>query len=228
MCKQAAIIVFAIAAALASQTPTEAWPRAGSKFQSAPTAVDAAAKPPYPTAEMPGASAAGPGQRAANAPRTARHSRRAANAPQQGPEGLSGTGTVRSGKTGATAQVGAEYRAKFQAYVDELEARGARIKFMGGIRKGHCWSGSQHPCGMALDVCQTARGVVDRSCRLPPRAAVVKIARSLGLQEGGEWCHSDYGHVQAQVSAARCGANLYAAVAAGKRRIAQRHAGGGG
>jgi hypothetical protein len=74
---------------------------------------------------------------------------------------------VRSSKTGARASVLRRYAAAFQGYVDELEANGAIIRFMGGIRPGRCASRSLHPCGMALDICQMARGRVDRRCRLP-------------------------------------------------------------
>lgn len=135
----------------------------------------------------------------------------------------SGAGTVRSGKTGATASVATGARAAFQAYVDDLEARGSRVKFMGGFRRGACSSASQHPCGTALDVCQTRRGVVDPACRLPPRRELARIAHAHGLYEGGEWCHSDYGHAQAAPSAAPCGTNLYAKIADWKkhRRLAR-------
>lgn len=105
-------------------------------------------------------------------------------------------GNVTSKKTGATATVGSAYAAKFQAYVDFLEAGGASIRFMGGVRKGRCRSGSLHPCGKALDVCQLRRGVVDRRCNLPDRATIAVIARNAGLFEGGQWCNHDYGHVQ--------------------------------
>src|SRR5262245_11951430 len=61
---------------------------------------------------------------------------------------------VRSSKTGATARVGAAYRAKFQAYIDDLENSGATIRFMGGLRRGRCSGRHMHSCGRALDVCQ--------------------------------------------------------------------------
>jgi hypothetical protein len=115
-----------------------------------------------------------------------------------------GAGVVVSKKTGATARVGAAYAPRFQAYIDDLEASGAVVRFMGGIRRGHCWSGGLHPCGKALDVCQLARGRVDGRCRLPGRDAVARIASAHGLFEGGQWCHSDYGHAQVGVSAAAC------------------------
>lgn len=111
---------------------------------------------------------------------------------------------VRSSKTGARASVLRRYAAAFQGYVDELEANGAIIRFMGGIRPGRCASRSLHPCGMALDICQMARGRVDRRCRLPGRERIARIARRHNLFEGGQWCHSDYGHVQAKVTAAAC------------------------
>ena len=115
-------------------------------------------------------------------------------------------GIVMSRKTGARARVGIAHAARFQAYIDDLENNhGARILFMGGIRPGQCRSSSMHPCGKALDVCQTRRGGVDLRCNLPARRALAQIASSHGLFEGGRWCDSDYGHVQVGVSAGDCG-----------------------
>src|SRR5262245_48456201 len=68
--------------------------------------------------------------------------------------------TVISHKTGATARVGSAYAAQFQSYINDIEARGGTVYFMGGMRRGKCWSGGMHPCGRALDVCQTGRGRV--------------------------------------------------------------------
>lgn len=134
-----------------------------------------------------------------------------------------GSGIVVSRKTGATARVAPGYRAKFQAYVDDLEAGGAVVRFMGGYRKGPCWSGGLHPCGKALDVCQLARGRVDPKCRLPGRATMIAIAARHGLTEGGIWCNSDYGHAQVGMTAGPCGSNLYSAVSKFKRgRFAHR------
>jgi hypothetical protein len=114
-------------------------------------------------------------------------------------------GVVKS-KTGASARVGVRYAARFQAYIDDLENNyGARVLFMGGIRPGHCSSGSQHPCGKALDVCQLRRGVVDSRCRLPGPNALAHIAASHDLFEGGRWCNSDYGHAQVDTTASACG-----------------------
>lgn len=133
-------------------------------------------------------------------------------------------GVVRSGKTGATAHVAPRYAAVFQAYVDDLEAHGATVRSIGGYRPGPCAAWSEHPCGKALDVCQLARGVVDRRCNLPGRAELITIANRHGLQEGGEWCNSDMGHAQIDRTAARCGHNLYAAVGEFKAtRSGHRH-----
>ena len=120
-------------------------------------------------------------------------------------KGNSAAGIVKSRKTGALARVGAVHAARFQAYIDDLETNyGARVLFMGGTRPGRCSRSSEHPCGKALDVCQHRRGVVDRRCNLPGRAALSRIAASHGLFEGGRWCNSDYGHVQIEITAA-CG-----------------------
>ena len=119
-------------------------------------------------------------------------------------------GNVVSHKTGAHATVGVRYAAKFQAYIDRIEAAGARVLFMGGIRHGRCSSGHQHPCGMALDVCQLRRDRVDGRCGLPGRHALARIAASVGLFEGGQWCHGDYGHAQVEASAPACGTMMAA------------------
>ena len=64
-------------------------------------------------------------------------------------------GTIISHKTGARARVGGAYAPRFQAYIDDLENNyGAKVLFMGGIRRGRCSIYSEHPCGKALDVCQ--------------------------------------------------------------------------
>ncbi len=116
------------------------------------------------------------------------------------------TGVVTSSKTGARARVGIRYAERFQAYIDDLENNyGARVLFMGGMRRGRCSTSSEHPCGKALDVCQLRRGVVDPRCHLPGRIALARIAASHGLFEGGRWCNSDYGHAQIDVTAADCG-----------------------
>jgi hypothetical protein len=119
-------------------------------------------------------------------------------------------GVVVSRKTGASARVSPQYAAAFQGYIDDLESSGATVRFMGGIRRGRCWAGSLHPCGQALDVCQTARGRVDGRCHLPGRSAAGEIAARHGLFEGGRWCNSDYGHVQVGTTAAACGSSMSA------------------
>lgn len=114
-------------------------------------------------------------------------------------------------KFGAKAVVGDAYTAKFQAYIDDLEASGAVIRFMGGIRRGHCSNRHMHPCGRAIDVCQLGRGRVDSRCKLPARPVIAEIAARHGLFEGGQWCNHDYGHVQAGESAPACGERTFAA-----------------
>lgn len=157
--------------------------------------VDVAALPPYPL------------ENAAKVPRGHRQPRH-----EQTEQATSswGSGIIRSGKTGATAHVSPSHSAAFQAYIDDLEAGGARVLFMGGYRKGRCWSGGMHPCGLALDVCQLRRGVVDSRCGLPGRAEIAGIAERHGLFEGGRWCNSDYGHAQYGVSAGPCGSQYSA------------------
>lgn len=130
-------------------------------------------------------------------------------------------GLVISKKTGAQARVGIQFASKFQAYIDDIEARGATVRFMGGMRRGHCWSGGMHPCGKALDVCQTGRGRVDPRCHLPSRHELARIAAAHGLFEGGQWCHSDYGHVQVGVSAAACGSRSTMTASARSHRSAR-------
>jgi hypothetical protein len=124
--------------------------------------------------------------------------------------GNAATAIVRSGKTGATARVSNSYAAAFQGYINELEAQGASIRFMGGYRHGRCASYSLHPCGKALDICQVSRGRVDARCHLPRPQAMAAIAERHGLFEGGRWCQSDYGHAQVGLTATACGSNRYA------------------
>ena len=130
--------------------------------------------------------------------------------------------TVVSHKTGARATgLSAMYATRFQAYIDDLEAHGAKVLFMGGYRSGHCSSGHLHPCGRALDVCQLSRGRVDHRCNLPSRGTIGAIAASHGLFEGGRWCDSDYGH--AQIGGTACGEQYYASARRHMRRVARRH-----
>jgi hypothetical protein len=128
------------------------------------------------------------------------------------------SGIVVSSKTGARARVGVRYAKRFQAYIDDLENNyGARVLFMGGVRRGHCSSSSQHPCGKALDVCQLRRGIVDPRCRLPDARTLAQIAASHDLFEGGRWCNSDYGHAQVDTTASACGDRRVHTVRRGSR-----------
>jgi len=143
-----------------------------------------------------------------------------------------GSGVVRSGKTGATARVSPRWSGVFQAYVDDLEARGAAVYYMGGYRRGRCSVGSQHPCGSALDVCQDHRGHVSgaRNCNLPGPVEMAAIASRHGLFEGGVWCRRpDYGHVQAIASGSVCEARGSSGLLAARRhgrKVASHHARG--
>lgn len=223
------IILAALAATLIFASPADArqakYKSAGRAQNGRPApAFDAAAVPAYPTAEMPGRGARQAHGHAAKSPRTGDRGAREAKASPAGYKGESGAGIVRSGKTGATARVSPRFAPIAQAVVDDLEARGAAIRFMGGYRKGPCWTGGLHPCGLAIDLCQTARGVVDGRCHLPSRAVEASIAAAHGALSGGVWCHQDRGHIQLGQTAGACGSNLYAAVAKFKgRRIAARH-----
>lgn len=130
------------------------------------------------------------------------------------------SGIVRSAKTGATAHVSPQYVRLFQAYIDDLEANGAAIYYMGGYRRGPCSMRSMHPCGKALDICQDARDRVSghKNCHLPGRQELARIAARHGLFEGGQWCDGDMGHAQVGISAAACGTNFYSAVSKFKTR----------
>jgi hypothetical protein len=154
-------------------------------------------------------SCEGTDQRAATGTRHTRNASRTLSPGSSGLAGWGGSATITSKKTGATARVDARYAWAFQSYVDELEADGARVLFMGGWRRGRCTPDGRHmhSCGggEALDVCQRRRGVVDPRCGLPGRRAIASIAERHGLFEGGQWCNSDYGHAQVGVSAAACG-----------------------
>lgn len=217
-----ALAVLAAISTLAA-LPAEARPSGKARNQQV-TVFDAAAVPAYPTAEIPGRAIPGRSP-ALKAAKVGNRSAREAKASPAGPKGDSRPGVVRSGKTGATARVSPKFAPIAQAIVDDLEARGATIRFMGGYRKGPCWVGGLHPCGLAIDLCQTARGVVDRRCNLPPRSVEASIAAAHGALSGGVWCHQDRGHIQLGKTAGACGSNLYAAVAKfkGQRVAARRH-----
>lgn len=167
--------------------------------------VDVAARAPYPTETMPGTAPGGRGLRASKRRHRGATSPSDAKASPRPALAEIGAGIVRSAKTGAIARVAARYRDRFQAYVDDLEAAGARVLFMGGYRGGPCAPPRhKHPCGAALDVCQLARGVVDGRCTLPSPSVTAGLARRHGLTEGAIWCSTDYGHVEAGASAGGC------------------------
>lgn len=164
------------------------------------------------------ASRAGAGKPAASQERW-----QTAEAPKASQKPSYGSGIVRSGKTGATAHVSPRFAPIAQAIVDDLERQGASIRFMGGYRRGPCWAGGLHPCGLAIDLCQTGRGVVDRRCNLPSRAVEARIAAAHGALSGGVWCNQDRGHVQLGQTAGACGRNIYAAVSSYHAKV--RHHG---
>ena len=223
------LTAFAIAT-IALTTPAEARRHHAAKSEPARLSTpgpDVAATPAYPTQDQiraPGgrATAASRRRNGAGGHREAREARKVTPEPRQAE---SGSGIVRSGKTGATARVSPRFQPIAQAVVDDLEARGAVIKFMGGYRKGPCWSGGLHPCGLAIDLCQTGRGIVDRRCNLPSKAVEASVAAAHGALSGAIWCNGDRGHVQLGQTAGPCGSNLYAAVGEfqAKRQSMRRH-----
>lgn len=221
----------AILAALAALTILSAPAQARkAKVPAVAPRVDVAAIPPYPTDDQAttphNRRAAGRGSAAATrAVRDSHLSRETSLRPSQG---QIGSGIVKSGKTGATAHVAPRYAAIFQDYVDDVEAAGGRITFMGGLRPGRCHiPESKHPCGMAIDLCQYSRGVVDHRCLLPSEGQLAQIAARHGLVEGGIWCHGDRGHAEIRTheQAEACGHNLYTAVTEfqAKRTQARHH-----
>lgn len=135
------------------------------------------------------------------------HERATAKTRREAEEPSTGSGQIVSHKTGAKARVSPRYAARFQAYVDALEAAGASVYYMGGYRPGQCSAGSQHPCGKALDVCQDSRGHVsgEKDCHLPSPAEMVRIAEANHLHEGAVWCKNpDYGHAQVDKTGSDC------------------------
>lgn len=116
------------------------------------------------------------------------------------PTEKTGWETIKSKATGAHTRVAAKYADRFQAYIDALEADGAKIYYLGGERPGEACNPPRHKhgCGWALDVCQDWRDGVNhaRDCNLPTRARMIQLARDAHLLEGGSWCNPDRGHVE--------------------------------
>jgi hypothetical protein len=130
--------------------------------------------------------------RRARATRTgARHARRARRHLARQGAGCGSLSTVRA-SSGATACVASSAASKFQALINDLEATGYRIDFMGGWRRHGSVAESKHPAGLALDINQVGRGRVTR--RLPGNATA--IAARYGLLHGAVWHHSDAGHFE--------------------------------
>src|SRR3569833_3299779 len=91
--------------------------------------------------------------------------------------------TIRSRKTGATARVDAQYASEFQSYVDDLEGRGAVIRFMGGFRRGRGGGAARRPCGRARGGGRRARGRGGAGGRRPRPAARAAGAGGRGRGE---------------------------------------------
>lgn len=101
--------------------------------------------------------------------------------------------TIRS-KSGATAKVAASHASKFQCLVDKIDNSGYRIRVLGGYRRGICSPPRhKHPCGLALDIDQTARDVTLRGF---PRSQSTQFAKQCGLHPGSLWNHADTGHFE--------------------------------
>lgn len=200
-------IALAVLTALSTLSAIPADARQTGKARNQQVKVfDAAAVPAYPVTETTGR----PGRRAASPStkglRTAAHSRRSREASLRPSHGKSGSGIVRSRKTGATAHVSPSWQPVAQAAVDALESAGASIYYMGGYRPGTCSLANQHACNGALDICQDSRGHVSglRDCDMPPPAEFNRIITAAGAFGGEVWCNTDYGHIQRQFSGAKC------------------------
>lgn len=76
--------------------------------------------------------------------------------------------------------------------INELEATGYKIKFMGGYRNDPCSKRHMHGCGLAVDINQFARNVVRP--HLPNNATA--IASKHGLLHGAVWHNADTGHFE--------------------------------
>lgn len=201
-----ALAAISIAAVLGS--PADA--RQDQHKSAGPTSkVDVAAVPAYPTDANRNVAVRHAASPALKRSRSGNRASREANPHQRASNAESGSGIVRSAKTGAVVHVSPKWADKFQAYIDDLEGHGAAVYYMGGFRKGRCSLASQHPCGSALDVCQDRRGHVSgaKDCNLPGPVEMASIAARHGLFEGGVWCgNPDYGHVQGIATGSICAA----------------------
>lgn len=218
MLSRITLAILAATTILTFTAPADARPTRAKNAQVATQVFDVAAQPAYPTTS----STAVAREKLASRGRGRVLTDANGNPVEITHQGASSgeSGVVRSKKTGATARVSPRYAGAFQAYIDDLESRGAAIYYMGGYRKGPCWAGGLHPCGKALDVCQDSRDHVSghKNCHMPGRAELARIAAAHGLFEGGQWCHGDMGHVQVGETAAPCRRTLYSAVDTYKRR----------
>jgi hypothetical protein len=98
-------------------------------------------------------------------------------------------------KAGGNARVDSSVKDSFVAFIEDFEEAGGTILFMGGWRShGSCSRCLMHPRGLALDICQHARNVVDSRCRFPPNATA--LADKHGLYHGAQWNNKDTGHFE--------------------------------
>jgi hypothetical protein len=103
-----------------------------------------------------------------------------------------------SSKAGGNARVDSSVKDSFVAFIEDFEEAGGTILFMGGWRShGSCSRCLMHPRGLALDICQHARNVVDSRCRFPPNATA--LADQHGLYHGAQWNNKDTGHFEIKI-----------------------------
>jgi hypothetical protein len=112
------------------------------------------------------------------------------------PQGGAGAGAKKpdlatiSSKTGASAQVGAQYAGAFQSLVNYLDAAGYEIRSIGGYNdrdvRGRPGVKSIHAHGAAIDINAGTNPMGPNLITdMPP--GIGKLANSLGLGWGGDW-----------------------------------------
>ena len=101
-------------------------------------------------------------------------------------------------KAWGNAKVDSTVKNNFAAFIEDFEEAGGTILFMGGWRShGSCSRCLMHPRGLALNICQHARNVVDSRCRFPRDATA--LAEKHGLDHGAKWNNKDTGHFEVRL-----------------------------